>query len=78
MSHADPLAPVPNDAPVSHRLVYLYLREHGPATKREIADATGYTLRTVRRVVHELEDADLVERGDVIDYGLRRYEWQTA
>lgn len=46
-------------APTS-RLVYLYLRTTDEATQPEIAEATRTPQRTVRYVLRELEDMELV------------------
>jgi len=44
--------------------VLAYLREHQGARPREIADALGESLATIRRALTRLRDAGLVTRGE--------------
>lgn len=48
------------DAPTRAELVYLLLRELGPATKSDLVDATQRSASTIRRALRDLEERDLV------------------
>ena len=57
-----------DDLPKSRDWIYRTIRDEGPLTRLKIEEKTGYTDRTVRAALSDLQERDIVEREDALSY----------